>query len=361
MLELRDLVVRYGDGRDRLTAVDRVSLSLPDGATLGLVGESGCGKSSLARAILGLVDVAGGQIELDGQDWTSTRARNSLEFRRAVQMVFQDPYSSFNPRMSIGASLADALAARGVSRARRPADAVEYLSLVGLSSQALHRYPHELSGGQRQRIAIARALCVQPRVLVLDEVTSALDVSVQAVVLNLLNNLQREHHFAMLFISHDLPVVRLMTDTVGVMYLGRLVECASNSELFKAPQHPYTRALMASAPRFSEVSSGQALAGELPDPRRPPPGCRFHTRCPEGPLSGAAREICTTQDPQADALSRLNNAACHFAQAARPGPDAQPGAGGAEAPPQGAERHSPDQESGAGSAADQYADRRNRQ
>jgi peptide/nickel transport system ATP-binding protein len=227
-------------------------------------------------------------------------------------MVFQDPYSSFNPRMTIGATLGDALAVSGVRRNRRVATAAEYLDMVGMPGRALYRYPHELSGGQRQRIAIARALCIQPRILVLDEVTSALDVSVQAVVLNLLTDLQREHNFAMVFISHDLPVVRLMSDVVGVMYMGRLVECAPNGWLFSAPQHPYTRALMASAPRFGEPGSDNGLVGEMPDPRRPPPGCRFHSRCPEGPLFRPEREICVGQDPQVGALTRANDAACHF-------------------------------------------------
>jgi peptide/nickel transport system ATP-binding protein len=313
MLELRDIVVRYGTGKDRLTAVDGVTLTVPEHGTLGLVGESGCGKSSVARAILGLTDLASGQILLDGKDWSSGRARNSPEYRRAVQMVFQDPYSSFNPRMTIAATLGDALAVRGVRRTQRAATAAEYLDMVGMPARALYRYPHELSGGQRQRIAIARALCIQPRILVLDEVTSALDVSVQAVVLNLLSDLQHEHHFAMVFISHDLPVVRLMSDVVGVMYMGRLVECAPNGPLFSAPQHPYTRALMASAPRFGEPGSDKGLVGEMPDPRRPPQGCRFHGRCPEGPLFRPEREICVSQDPQAGALSRANKAACHFA------------------------------------------------
>jgi peptide/nickel transport system ATP-binding protein len=314
MLEIKNLTIRYGRRRGGVSAVDGVSLALEKGQTLGLVGESGCGKSSLARALSGLIDVADGSITFDGRDWTSSAARNSRAYRRLVQMVFQDPYSSLNPRLSIESSLNDALTIRGVPRRGRHSEARDSLSMVGLASDALGRFPHELSGGQRQRVAISRALCLRPEVLILDEVTSALDVSVQAVVLNLLIELQREHGFAMLFISHDLSIVRMMSDFVAVMYLGRIVEYADSAALFDASAHPYTRGLMGSAPRLGvKVLRQGALRGDLPDPRHPPSGCRFHTRCPVGPANDPRRTICLNVDPQPEARTRPHQAACHFA------------------------------------------------
>lgn len=316
MFEVKNLSVEYGRGNRRLTAVDDVSLSIETGQTLGLVGESGCGKSSVARSLVGLVGVAGGQILLDGEDWTSLRARNSRRYRRLVQMVFQDPYSSLNPRLSVGAVLDDALLVRGTPRRERRAQAADHLAKVGLGSRVLGRFPHELSGGQRQRVAIARSLCLQPQLLILDEVTSALDVSVQAVVLNLLVELQHELEFSMLFISHDLSVIKMMSDTVAVMYLGRIVERAESVDLFEVPTHPYTEGLIASAPKLgSEPLRQGALRGDLPDPRNPPAGCRFHTRCPVGPTVNPERELCLTADPQMGAAGRCHQAACHYAPA----------------------------------------------
>jgi peptide/nickel transport system ATP-binding protein len=313
VLELRNLTVRYGHGRDALTAVDGVSLTVPPGRTLGLVGESGSGKSTLARAVVGLVPVAGGEIRLDGEDCTSLRIRSSRAFRRRVQMVFQDPDSSLNPRMTIGVALGEALATRNVPRQDRRSESLAILDLVQLPSSTLDRYPHQFSGGQKQRIAIARALSVQPELVILDEVTSALDVSVQATILNLLNELQRELHLSMLFISHDLSVVGLMSDEVAVMYLGRLTEVGASDVLFAEPRHPYTRALTRSIPKFSGERIRAPLSGDLPDPRRPPPGCRFHTRCPVGPLRRPDRSICSSVDPQLGAEEREHRAACHFA------------------------------------------------
>jgi peptide/nickel transport system ATP-binding protein len=311
-LQLQQLSVRYGRGRNAITAVDHVDLDVPKGSTVGLVGESGCGKSTVARAVIGLVPVAGGQILLDGKDVTPERARKSSAFRRAVQMVFQDPYSSLNPRMSIGSALKEALAhSRASAESRRtPAEMIE---LVGLPQSTLPRYPHQLSGGQRQRVAIARALAVGPDVIVLDEVTSALDVSVQGSVLNLLRTLQRDLGLTYLFISHDLSTVRYMSDVVAVMYLGRIVEVTPTLELFAAPQHPYTVGLIESVPRLNHPRAPAPLVGELPDPRFPPPGCRLNPRCPVGPVHRSDRQICITDDPQAITELTVHRTACHFA------------------------------------------------
>jgi peptide/nickel transport system ATP-binding protein len=317
-LELRDVTVRYGSGDGALTAVDRIDLDVPERGTLGLVGESGCGKSTLARALVGLVPIAGGTVRLDGDDVTPARARGTRAFRRRVQLIFQDPYSSLNPRMRVGDALAEAVAQRGVRRSLRAAEALRLLDLVGLPRTALERYPHQFSGGQRQRVAIARALAVGPELVINDEVTSALDVSVQANILNLLRDLQRELGLSYVFISHDLSTVRYMSDAVAVMYLGTIVENAATDELFRAPRHPYTQALIASIPRLGQARRSAPLPGELPDPRHPPAGCRFHTRCPIGPLVRPDRTICLEIDPQTIATTKEHRAACHFAGDAQP-------------------------------------------
>jgi peptide/nickel transport system ATP-binding protein len=306
--------VKFGTGADTLTAVDGVTLQVPRGGTLGLVGESGSGKSTVAKAIVGLLPIAGGEIRLDGVDHTSHRARNSPVYRRRVQMVFQDPHSSLNPRMTVEAALLEAVGRRGrMPRSERRQEILRVLELVGLGPSALARYPHEFSGGQRQRIAIARALSVKPELIVMDEVTSALDVSVQATILNLLRSLQDELELSYLFISHDLAIVGLMSDVSAVMYLGRLVERTQTEELFVEPRHPYTRALIASVPRFGEPRLHVPVRGDLPDPRHPPTGCRFHTRCAVGPLHRPERQICREVDPQTIAPEMPHAAACHFA------------------------------------------------
>jgi peptide/nickel transport system ATP-binding protein len=313
MLELQRLSVGYGRGRNLLTAVDGIDLTVPAGTTVGLVGESGCGKSTVARAVVGLVPVAGGRIVLDGTDVTSEKARNTGAFRRKVQMVFQDPYDSLNPRMSIQAVLKEA-ASRNRGESGRPRRSpAEMVDLVGLPRSVLTRYPHQLSGGQRQRVAIARALAVEPEMIILDEVTSALDVSVQGSVLNLLRDLQRDLGLAYLFISHDLSTVRYMSNVVAVMYLGRIIETAPTLDLFATPQHPYTRGLIESVPRLGAPRQSASLVGDLPDPRNPPAGCRLSPRCPVGPLHRSDREICTTVDPQATAEATVHRTACHFA------------------------------------------------
>ncbi|HEV7649775.1 MAG TPA: ABC transporter ATP-binding protein [Actinophytocola sp.] len=320
-LQLTDVTVRYGSGAGALTAVDGVSLTVPSGGTVGLVGESGCGKSTIARAVVALVPVASGTITLDGVDHTDVRKRRTREFRRRVQMVFQDPYASLNPRITIGGMLVEILAhIRKLRRAECRKEALRLLDLVGLPASALDRYPHQFSGGQRQRAAIARALAVEPELVIYDEVTSALDVSVQGAILNLLRQLQSELRLSYVFISHDLATVRYMSDTVSVMYLGRVVENVATDELFDHPEHPYTRALMASLPRLGGRRRPVPLKGDLPDPRKPPSGCRFHTRCPVGPKFNPERTVCIERDPQKSAAGKSHNAACHFADAAEDAP-----------------------------------------
>jgi peptide/nickel transport system ATP-binding protein len=318
-IELKGLVIRYGSGRRALTAVDSVDLAVPQGGSLGVVGESGCGKSTLARAIVGLVPIVSGQILLDGEDYTSMTARNSPKYRQRVQMVFQDPYSSLNPRMTVGRAIGQAVGLRGVTtRKARTAASLEALKAVGLHESDLTRYPHQFSGGQRQRIAIARALAVEPEVIIADEVTSALDVSVQATILNLLKRLQKDTGVTFIFISHDLSVVRYMSEEIAVMYLGQVVEHAPAPELFGDPLHPYTRALMKSIPQIGRVRNPAPLAGDLPDPFHPPAGCRFNSRCPIGPLHFEDRTICRDTDPQSIADEKAHRAACHFSETIDP-------------------------------------------
>jgi peptide/nickel transport system ATP-binding protein len=314
MLELSNVVVRYGSGSDQLTAVDRVSMQIPAGKTVGLVGESASGKSTVARALVGLLPIAAGKVILDGLDVTSLRSRNSTTYHRRVQMVFQDPYASLNPRMTIGTLIGEALGnSSSANRGNRREQTLQLLHTVGLSDSAIDRYPHQFSGGQRQRISIARALAVQPDLIVLDEVTSSLDVSAQDKILNLLKQLQRQTQIAYLYISHDLSVVGYMSDVVAVMYLGRIVETASCAQLFQEPRHPYTQALIRSIPKVAGRRAPAPLGGEPPDPRRPPRGCRFHTRCPVGPLYATGRGVCIERDPQAIADSQPHRTACHFA------------------------------------------------
>jgi peptide/nickel transport system ATP-binding protein len=302
-LVLDGVSVRYG----QMTAVAGASLAIPPGTTHGLVGESGSGKSSLARAIVGLAPRAGGRVTLDGRDLDTPRAG-------PVQMVFQNPYASLNPRLTIAAMLDEALALRrpDLAAADRRLEAAALLARVGLDPALAARYPHQFSGGQRQRIAIARALATKAPVLILDEVTSALDVSVQAAILNLLKGLQREGRLSYLFISHDLAAVRHVSDTVSVMYLGRIVETAPRDRLFGRPAHPYTAGLLAAVPDPRRIGANPSrLAGEIPDPQAPPPGCAFHPRCP---VAGANPELmrrCATVAPPLVPVSSGGLAACH--------------------------------------------------
>ena len=320
MSELRfdQVTVRYGTGSRMLTAVDGVELTIPSGQVVGLVGESGSGKSTLARAAVGLTEPASGQILLDG-----ARLQHRAGQRRPLQMVFQDPYSSLDPRMTVGDSIAEAVPRSAGGAAQRRQEVARLLELVGLDADHALAYPSTLSGGQRQRVAIARALAGQPDVIIADEITSALDVSIQGTVLNLVRELQRELHLSMLFISHNLAVVRYVSDFIAVMYLGRIVEHGPAQDVLADPQHPYTKELLAAAPRRGMTSlqqpdpAQQAVADAEPaDPHQPPAGCRFHPRCPIGPLVLPGREDCLTIDPTTEADRHRHRTACHHAAGA---------------------------------------------
>jgi oligopeptide/dipeptide ABC transporter ATP-binding protein len=298
LLEVRDLRVQFpAPGGGAVRAVDGVDFLLRAGETLALVGESGCGKSTLARAVAGLVPRARGSVRLGGRELVGLSRRAWRPLRRRVQMVFQDPSASLDPRLDAAAAVAEPLAVHGLARADRERRAAELLEQVGLDASLRHRHPHELSGGQRQRVCIARALGVGPELVICDEVTSALDVSIQAQILNLLRDLQSDLGVAYLFITHDLGVVRHVADRVAVMYLGRIAESRETELLFGAPAHPYTRALLASVPTLEAgaavggASSAPPVRGEVPSPARPPSGCRFHPRCPE------AFEPCPALEP----------------------------------------------------------------
>src|SRR6266513_2048748 len=279
-------------------AVERVSFEIFPGETVGLVGESGCGKSTLGRLITQLLPVTSGDILFDGVDLTKLRGEKLRQYRRQLQMIFQDPYSSLNPRMTVGDIIAEPLQNFGLLRGRSKDKRVqELLKIVGLNPYFNNRYPHEFSGGQRQRIGIARALALQPKLIVADEPISALDVSIQAQIINLMEDLQKEFHLTYLFIAHDLSVVRHISDRVMVMYLGKIVEIADSVEIYRNPRHPYTKALLSAIPiPDPEIQSKRrivALAGEIPSPVNPPSGCRFHTRCPIAQLPTP----CADQEP----------------------------------------------------------------
>ncbi|MFE2865844.1 ABC transporter ATP-binding protein [Embleya sp. NPDC059259] len=308
LLTVRDLRVRYRNAGRLFEAVAGVDLTVQAGETLGLVGESGCGKSTVARAVARLESSISGRIEFDGEDVARLRGKALDPYRRRVGMVFQDPIASLNPRRRIRDIIATPLELAGDTDRARIADRVgELADQVGLRTALLDRRPHELSGGQCQRVSIARALARVPDLLLCDEIVSALDVSVQAQVLNLLLDIRDRRHLAMLFISHDLSVVRHVSDRVAVMYLGRLCEEAPVDDLYAAPAHPYTRALLASVPGRGANTQGHGLlTGELPSPIEPPGGCRFRTRCP------LARERCAVEEPQPVQVRPHHRVACHF-------------------------------------------------
>jgi oligopeptide/dipeptide ABC transporter ATP-binding protein len=310
------LVARFRHEGHLLRAVDGVDLVVERGQALAVVGESGSGKSTLARALTGIAPVSAGEIQFDGRPLP--RRRKGRE-RRRIQMVFQDPYSSLNPRLTVGGILHELLKVHHVvPRSEVDSYSIELLNLVGLSEDALHAYPRQFSGGQRQRVAIARALALRPDLLIADEPVSALDVSVQATILNLLRDLRAELGLTLLFISHNLAVVRHLCDRVAVMYLGRIVEVAPTEQLFSDPQHPYTQALLAAIPTLDSAmdDSEPAITGDPPSPLNIPAGCRFRTRCP------IAQEICEREDPmlRSRAGEPGHQAACHFAFGPVPDP-----------------------------------------
>jgi oligopeptide/dipeptide ABC transporter ATP-binding protein len=298
----------------QVQAVDDVSLVIPRGKTLGLVGETGSGKSTLARCVAGLIPVTSGRVTFDGRDITNLSRRAMRPIRREVQMIFQDPYSSLNPRRRVGAIIGDPFAihrtATGAERKRQVQDLMER---VGLNPEHYNRFPAEFSGGQRQRIGVARALALRPKLIICDEPVSALDVSIQAQVLNLLADLQQDYGLTYLFIAHDLEVVRHVSDSVAVMYLGRIGEAGTEAAVYGSPRHPYTAALLSAAPAADPDTAASRqriiLTGDVPSPIDPPSGCRFHPRCPK------ARPLCGEQEPQLEAKAgdaATHVAACHF-------------------------------------------------
>ncbi len=313
LVELQDISVRFeigagglfGRARRTLAAAERVCLAVGEGETLALVGESGSGKSTLGNVVAGLQAPSAGSLRFRGRLLDAATWR---EARRAIQIVFQDPFGALDPRMPVSEIIVEPLRIQGsFSAAERAARAAALVEQVGLPKDALNRYPHEFSGGQRQRIAIARALSPRPALIVADEPLSALDVSIQSQVLNLMKELQERNGLAYLFISHDLAVVHHLVDRVAVLYLGRLVEVATREALFAHPQHPYTRALLDSVPRIGRRRPrGRTIGGEMPSPLAPPPGCVFHPRCPK------AQARCRAEVPALDETGPGQRAACHF-------------------------------------------------
>lgn len=313
ILEVRDLTKHFKAGAKQVVhAVDGVSFTLARGKTLGLVGESGCGKSSCARTIIRMYDVTAGQVVLDGTDITNMKQRDLKPLRKKMQMIFQDPYASLNARMTVRDIIAEPLIAHGIVKKKEDANELVYpmLEWVGLTKEHANRYAHEFSGGQRQRVGIARALILKPELVICDEPISALDVSIQAQVINLLKDFQEEKGLSYLFIAHDLSMVRYVSDDVGVMYLGHLVEVCESNEIYDNPLHPYTKGLLGSIPianpRLAREKEKSGIEGDIPSPIHPPEGCRFHTRCP------FAKPICSEVKPQMKDVGSGHMVACHL-------------------------------------------------
>jgi oligopeptide transport system ATP-binding protein len=319
LLRVVNVVKYFGAGvGSSVKAVDGVSFDILPGETVGLVGESGCGKSTLGRLITQLIPVSSGEVYLDGVDITKLHGEKLRQQRKQMQMIFQDPYASLDPRMTVGDIIAEPLINFNMIRGRaKDVRVQELLRTVGLNPYFNNRYPHEFSGGQRQRIGIARALALNPKLIICDEPVSALDVSIQAQIINLLEDLQREFELTYLFIAHDLSVVRHISNRVMVMYLGKICEVAPSEDLYTSQEHPYTRALLSSIPvpdpRIESRRRLVELSGEIPSPLNPPSGCRFHTRCPIAQVPG----VCADVEPQLELKGAGHLAACHFSEQVR--------------------------------------------
>ena len=317
LLEAENLVKEFPARRGKVHAVSDVSLCIYRGETLALVGESGCGKSTLGRMLLRLIEPTSGRLRYDGQNLLALKPEKMREMRRRMQIIFQDPYASLNPRMSIGRIIEEPLLTHKIGENRQERQSIVHslMDKVGIRPEFYSRYPHQFSGGQRQRVGIARALALNPELIVCDEPVSALDVSIQAQILNRLRDLQKELGLTYLFISHDLGVVRYISDRVCVMFLGRLCEIGGTKELYQSPIHPYTRFLMESVPKPDPTlrrEEREILTGDIPSPIDPPSGCRFHTRCPY------AKEICSKEAPPMREFGNGRYAACHFPLVAQP-------------------------------------------